>query len=455
MRAPKETTTDQLEDQVQRLGSDVLKSVQAKLSLAQRLENRIFQLSTHYPDVKAALLRLVDVLPVIQNQQELAQHISEYLTPTLKKHSRTLASIVNLSCGPRLGNYSARIARWVVTRMARRFIAGENGQAALVKLQSLRASSLAFTVDLLGEYSVGEPEALQYLERYQEVMSTLAEATKTWPQSQALIPGHLGELSPICISIKLSALYSQCDVLNLNRSVDILSERLTALAQQAHSIGATLYVDAEDSATNQIIYRTFIKVFSQAKLRSIAYPGIVVQAYSREAANTLDKLLSFAKSRGTPIAVRLVKGAYWDSETIVAQQNGLPSPLFHRKQSSDANFESLSRFLIDNHEYLYPAFGSHNVRSLTYACCYAEQRGLSNCDFELQMLYGMAGPLAQAFVDRGYLVRLYVALGQLLPGMGYLVRRLLENTSNESFLRAAFVSPQRSTFLLRRPQPAE
>ena len=452
MLTPKDISSEQLEAQVQRFGTDLMTSVHASLPLSNKLENKLFQASSRYPQVKAALLRLVDVIPVIHTPQLLAQHISEYLEPALRAHSRVLARILKLACGPTLAPISARIARSVVTKMARRFIAGRDGQAALPTLQKIRAHSLAFTVDLLGEYSVGEPEAIDYLQRYQEVLNSLADATKHWPQSTALIPGHIGERSPICISIKLSALYSQCDVLNLNRSVDVLSERLTTLALQAHSLGATLYVDAEDSATNKIIYRTFIKVFSQQKLCSLAYPGIVVQAYSREAAAVLDDLLKFARRRENPIAVRLVKGAYWDSETVVAVQNGLPSPLFSCKQSSDANYETLARFLIDNHEYLYPAFGSHNVRSLSYACSYAEQCGLAQTDFEIQMLYGMAAPIAKAFVDRGYLVRMYVALGALLPGMGYLVRRLLENTSNESFLRAALVPAQRTSSLLRRPQ---
>ena len=452
MLAPKEPLVTQIEDQVTHLGSEILADVHNKLGFKDRIEDKLFEISARFPKLKAAMFRLVDVMPMIRSDQELALHIREYIEPPLNNIHPWLARLLRLACGPTIGPLTSRIARWSVTKMARRFIAGSDGKRALSSLQKLRTRSLAFTVDLLGEYSVGEAEALQYLGRYQEVLSTLAEATKSWPQSEPLIPGHIGERSPICISVKLSALYSQCDVLNLSRSVDILSERLATLAQQALSINATLYVDAEDSATNQIIYRTFMQVFSQPKLRDIAYPGIVVQAYARNAAQIIGELLEFAKRRGNPIAVRLVKGAYWDSETIIANQNGFASPLYARKQSSDANYEALSRLLIDNHEYLYPAFGSHNVRSLTHACCYAQQRGLNQCDFELQMLYGMARPIAKAFVERGYLVRLYVALGELLPGMGYLVRRLLENTSNESFLRSVYVSQDKSARLLRQPQ---
>jgi RHH-type proline utilization regulon transcriptional repressor/proline dehydrogenase/delta 1-pyrroline-5-carboxylate dehydrogenase len=102
-----------------------------------------------------------------------------------------------------------------------------------------------------------------------------------------------------------------------------------------------------------------------------------------------------------------------------------------------------------------PAFGSHNIRSLSHACCYAEQRGLTPKDFELQVLYGMAEPIAQAFKSRGYLTRMYVPLGDLLPGMGYLVRRLLENTSNESFLRHTFFDSEEVSTLLKEPHYSE
>jgi RHH-type proline utilization regulon transcriptional repressor/proline dehydrogenase/delta 1-pyrroline-5-carboxylate dehydrogenase len=190
-------------------------------------------------------------------------------------------------------------------------------------------------------------------------------------------------------------------------------------------------------------------------MRDFPYPGIVVQAYSKSAGIILNDLITFAKSRQAPIAVRLVKGAYWDHETILSAQYGWPSPLFAKKESSDANYEALSRVLIDNHQHCLPAFGSHNVRSLSHAVCYATANGLSVKDYELQMLYGMAEPIAKAFAKKGYLVRLYVPLGEMLPGMGYLVRRLLENTSNESFLRHTFFDAQKVDELLKTPHLTE
>jgi RHH-type proline utilization regulon transcriptional repressor/proline dehydrogenase/delta 1-pyrroline-5-carboxylate dehydrogenase len=299
---------------------------------------------------------------------------------------------------------------------------------------------------------VCEPEALEYLGRYLDAVETFGATIPTWQEGAPLIEGHPGELSPVCVSVKLSALYSQTSVLNFDRSVSILSERLAEIARRVKRYGALMYVDAEDSGNNSIIYEAFKRVFGAQEFIDMPFPGIVIQAYAKNSAARVEEMLAFAKQRGAPIAVRLVKGAYWDFERVVSSQNDWDFPLWKRKESSDAHYEYLSRILLDNHTHSLPAFGSHNIRSLSHACCYAESIGLSNKQFEVQVLYGMAEPIAQAFMNRGYLVRMYVPLGELLPGMGYLVRRLLENTSNESFLRHTFFDEDEVSTLLKEPR---
>ena len=149
--------------------------------------------------------------------------------------------------------------------------------------------------------------------------------------------------------------------------------------------------------------------------------------------------------------MRLVKGAYWDYEKIKAAQNGWPIPVFLQKPESDANFETLTRILLENEAIVTAAFGSHNVRSIAHAQAMAEQLGIDRSRFEFQLLYGMAGPIKRALVEMGYRVREYCPVGELLPGMSYLVRRLLENTSNEGFLRAKFSDNVSAADLLRDP----
>lgn len=441
------------DERVTELGRKILGGVRvegASILSKHYWSQRFMEWSTKTPSLKRNLFRLVDVLPSLESSNAIADHVLQYLGDEAEMIPGWAVRNVR-----HRGFISRHVMAAAVTvgvrQMAAQFIAGESPQKALSILRNIRRSGFAFTVDLLGEYCVSEREAQGYLNRYLECFSVLGPRVATWPESAPLMSENPGDARPTCVSVKLTALYSQVSSLNQKRSVSILSERLALLAHEAKRTHAQLYVDAEDSANNEIIYQAFRRVFGSAEFRHEQLVGCVVQAYSRTAEDTLSDLLAFSRERGSPIAIRLVKGAYWDHETTIALQNGWRSPLFSRKSSADANFEKLSRFLLDNHQNLFPAFGSHNVRSLSHACIYAESRGIARSKFELQMLYGMADPIARAFRHHDYLIRLYVPLGPLLPGMGYLVRRLLENTSNESFLRHTFFDDHDMDALLSAP----
>jgi RHH-type transcriptional regulator, proline utilization regulon repressor / proline dehydrogenase / delta 1-pyrroline-5-carboxylate dehydrogenase len=166
-------------------------------------------------------------------------------------------------------------------------------------------------------------------------------------------------------------------------------------------------------------------------------------------------LRDWARERGAPVWVRLVKGAYWDYETVKAKANGWPIPVWQRKWESDANFERQTRFVLRNRQHLRPALGSHNLRSLAHGIAFAELQEIPSRGLELQMLYGMADPEKRALVDRGHRLRVYMPYGELIPGMAYLVRRLLENTANNSFLRAGVSEQATPERLLTSPVPRE
>jgi RHH-type proline utilization regulon transcriptional repressor/proline dehydrogenase/delta 1-pyrroline-5-carboxylate dehydrogenase len=412
---------------------------------------RIMEWSMTQPEFKLNMFRLVDVLPALKSSAAVATHVNEYLGKVGASIHGLMEWGLNVKPDSIRAKITAMVVRKSVEQMASQFIAGESPQDALKPLRRLRKIGMTSTVDLLGEFSLSEPEAHAYVERYLEALTVLGKEMPHWSESAPLISDHPGERTPLCISVKLSALYSQTSALNFDRSVGILSERLTTIVRQAKAVNALVYVDAEDSGSNPIIYETFKRVFGGAEFKDFPFPGIVIQAYAKASREITADFIAYAKKRGAPIAVRLVKGAYWDQETISCQQNDWPSPLWSKKESSDANYESLSRLLIDNHRDILPAFGSHNIRSLAHAIVYAESKGLTPKDFELQMLFGMAEPIARAFAKRHYLVRMYVPLGEMLPGMGYLVRRLLENTSNESFLRHTFFDAETVDHLLREP----
>jgi RHH-type proline utilization regulon transcriptional repressor/proline dehydrogenase/delta 1-pyrroline-5-carboxylate dehydrogenase len=442
------------EQQILAFGKEIFNQISRERSspLSKRYWiEKVMEASMQHPAFKINLFRLVDVLPSLKSAEAIATHVEEYLGPVAREIHTGLEWAI--ARGTIVKSFATALSvKQGVSEVAKLFIAGEGPEDARKALYGIRKSNLAFTIDLLGEFSVSEEEALIYLKRYLDALDVLAEEVPRWNKLPQHVASHRGDSSPLCISVKLSALYSQCNPLNYEKSVAVLKERLSEIARKAARYNAQIYVDAEDSANNPIIYETFMQVFGSAEFKSIPYAGIVVQAYSPAAKHWIDTLLAFAKSRGAPIAVRLVKGAYWDYETVLSKQSGLASPLFAHKCSSDALYESLSRTLIDNHQHCLPAFASHNIRSLSHACIYAHEQGLTPKDFELQMLYGMAEPIAKTFSAKGYLVRLYVPLGDMFVGMGYLVRRLLENTSNESFLRHTFFDEHSIESLLAAPQ---
>ncbi len=215
--------------------------------------------------------------------------------------------------------------------------------------------------------------------------------------------------------------------------------------------GAFVHVDMESYRIKDLTLHVFQNVLMEDEFRDFADVGIVIQCYLKDAANDLVTLRDWAQRRGTPVWIRLVKGAYWDYETINARASGWPVPVFQEKWQSDANYERLTRFVMLNQKYLRPALGSHNIRSLAHGIAVARQLDLPREALELQMLYGMADAEKQALVEAGYRLRIYMPYGELIPGMAYLVRRLLENTSNDSFLRASFTEHVSPEVLLMNP----
>lgn len=446
-----DTQTDSLEGDIKAFGQgifDAMGNVQPRPYESRYWNNLLMGWSMRQADFKVNLFRLVDVLPTLPTNAAIADHVYEYLRPPLAKIHPSLGWALGLTRNSILAAITATCVRLGVRQMAAMFIAGDSPGSALPGLKRLRKNRFAFTVDLLGEYCLSEGEALDYQHRYIDALDSFGRGLSG---EKEIVPAHPGETTPVCISVKLSALYSQTGVLNYKRSVDVLSERLSEIVIRARAANALVYVDAEDSGTNAIIYDVFKRVFRDPQFIDFPLPGIVIQAYATGAEGVVHDMLSFARQRGSRIAIRLVKGAYWDLERVVSAQNHWDFPLWKKKETTDAVYEKLSRILLNHTHLCLPAFGSHNVRSLAHACCYAKHLGLTERDFEVQVLYGMAEPIATAFRDSGYLVRMYVPLGEILPGMGYFVRRLLENTSNESFLRHTFFEKSQVDALLRNP----
>jgi len=409
---------------------------------------RLMTLSMRDEQLKLQLFRFVDVLPSLRTSGEIVEHLREYFADA--HNSRTLSEFLGTGIGLAgiVPWISGPILRWNVSEMARQFIAGRNPDDVMRTLRKRRAQRIGFTVDLLGEAVVSEMEADQYAARYLHLLEGLACETKNWTDPL----GKNSELFPVVnLSVKISALYSQINPADPADAIAHLTPKLRPLLRRARELGAFINFDMESYAHKHTTLELFKTVFTEEEFKDWPHAGIVIQAYLRDSEADLHDLIEWGRARGTRFAVRLVKGAYWDYETTKSRQNGWDCPVYLQKPESDANFEALTRLLLENESVVTAAFGSHNVRSIAHAQALADELGIDRSRFEFQLLYGMAAPIKRALVEMGYRVREYCPVGELLPGMSYLVRRLLENTSNEGFLRAKFSENVSAEELLRDP----
>jgi len=402
--------------------------------------------------IKVQLFRFVDALPLLKTPASIARHLQEYFAeigPALPGWMR-----FGLRRLPSEG-WSGRLLAWSAKtnaeRLARRFIAGSNVAEALEAVAKLREQNLTFTIDLLGEATITEAEADHYQAQYLELLDGLGREVNQWPAVDVIDQSPDGPIPRVNVSVKLSSLYSQFDPIDPAGTSQVVRARLRPILRVARRQNAFVNFDMEQYAFKDVTLQIFREVLSEDEFRDWADVGIAIQAYLLDCQRDLEGLLAWVRERRTPIWIRLVKGAYWDYETVIAAQNDWPVPVFTRKWESDASFERASHFLLQNYRQLRPAFGTHNVRSIAHALALADEWKVPRGAYEFQMLYGMADPIKQALVDMGHRVRIYTPYGQLLPGMAYLVRRLLENTSNDSFLRASFREHKPEEQLLMNP----
>jgi RHH-type proline utilization regulon transcriptional repressor/proline dehydrogenase/delta 1-pyrroline-5-carboxylate dehydrogenase len=444
-----------VEGLTRRIGQDLF----ARVALARPVpfgptwwDDRLMDLTMSNEAVKVQLFRFVDVLPQLDTPAAIVRHLREYFYEAREHLPPGLLFLLRiLPERGLLARLLASITRWSARRLARKFIAAPNIPEAVTAVARLRARSLAFTVDLLGEATVTEVEAEKAEQEYLRLIKGLAAEVNAWPENPLIDRDSAGPLPRVNVSVKLSALYSQFDPIDPAGTSRAVRARLRTILRAAREHRAFVNVDMEQYSFKDLTLQIFEEVLVEDEFRDWPDAGIAIQAYLRDTGDDLARLRAWAARRGTPVWVRLVKGAYWDYETITAAQLGWPVPVWTEKWQSDAAYERHTRYMLENHRYLRPAFGSHNIRSVAHALALARVMELPRGTIEIQMLYGMADPIKDALVGLGQRVRVYTPYGELLPGMAYLVRRLLENTANESFLRAGFSEHIPAEVLLRNP----
>jgi len=426
------------EHDVQRLGQNLfqrLKGKKAAVFEAAYWQGRLLEWAMRDPSLKTDLFRLIDALPTLSTSEQIARHAREYLLAGGRDLPSGLGLALRATKNSIAASISAAVIKQNVRTMAERFIVGRDAIHAKSHLKKLWDHGFGFTVDLLGEATVNVAESDAYAKRYADLIEFLPGETALWMPSAILDNGPVGTIPRANISLKLSAMDHLLDPADCDGGVERLLERVRPLLLRAKELGAFINFDLEQWNLHEITYRLFERIALDLDFAAWPHLGIVIQAYLKNADHDLDRLIALATKRRTPLTVRLVKGAYWDYEVVQSGLNGYACPVFTQKSHTDANYERLVRRLLDNHDAIHAAFGTHNLRTMSVVLAYADKLGLQPGAFELQMLYGMAEPERDLLCDLGHRVRLYAPVGDLLTGMAYLVRRLLENTANSSFLR--------------------
>ncbi len=399
------------------------------------LDDKAMELASRDAELRAALFRLVDVTPATHSLDDLARHLTEYLDDVEERPPSLDVAMRMAGNAPGRRALGAAAAAGV-RHMAHRFIVGSSPADAVPVLRGLWNDGVASSVDLLGEATVTVAEADRYAARCAEALDVLAAAYARLGEQPQLESDSAGPLPRANLSVKVSALTPllRPDAPDIGR--DDAAARLRPLLQRARDLGAHLHVDMESLDSMEATLDLVFGLLSEDEFAAGPSTGIVLQAYLRESPEMLDRILAWAGTTPArpPLVVRLVKGAYWDHEVIEARQHGWVAPVFEDKAACDRNYEELTRRLLDARPAVRVAIASHNLRSVAHAIAYDQSIGGAPGDVEFQILRGLGDDLAKALASFDLRVRAYCPVGDLVAGMAYLVRRLLENTSNESFL---------------------
>lgn len=309
--------------------------------------------------------------------------------------------------------------------IGKQFVVGETIQEALSNAQSLEKKGYRFSFDMLGEAARTRQDAERYYQAYRIAIAAIGAQIH-----------YQDPISNNGISIKLSALHPRYEYVKYDQVMLELPPLLLSLAHEAKKFNMNLTVDAEEADRLDLSLDIFAKVFQDESLNGWEGLGLAVQAYQKRASFVIDWLATLAQRTRKRIMVRLVKGAYWDAEIKYTQQNGfIDYPVFTRKHSTDLSYLACANKILANPACFYGQFGTHNAYSI--AAIMALSRIHQHKEFEFQSLHGMGRPLYDQIIENKteqYSCRIYAPVGSHKDLLGYLIRRLLENGANSSFI---------------------
>ena len=426
--------TAAIETRAQELGRALLDAAEDyRPGPAERIEDWLLTTAVADERFRSRLLRYMDVLASLDfdaSGAEAKRLAQEYFGatdfPGLPRALRWLLRIARDEHLPaRLVGESARRSAEV---FARRFITAPGEDSIREAISYLGEHHRTPSFDILGEAVLSEAEARAYLEAYLSLIGRLARDPAAGQRTT-------GDIPALQISLKLSSLTAHFSPVDPAGTVERVRGPLEAIAAAAREAGAGLAVDLEQYSYRDLTWDAFRAVFARGQRHGDWLDaGIVLQGYLRDSETHAEEIIAFARERGTPFQVRLVKGAYWDYETMTAAANRWPTAVHTDKAVTDAQFERLTVRLIEASPAIRLAVASHNARAHAVAEAHAESAGLPPGAIEHQTLYRTAEGMSRALARLGWPARDYVPVGELLPGMAYLVRRVLENSSQAGFL---------------------
>ncbi len=322
----------------------------------------------------------------------------------------------------------ASIVRFKVRFMAKRFIAGETIESAEKNFSAIFDTGRDVTLDQLGELVVSEAEADNYMNEVLKLVNGFSMHINPGSRNKAgILRAH--------VSIKVSALCSDFKPEAFDYTYGLVAPRLIKILKTAKEQQVFINIDAEHYHYRDIVFEVYKKVLLETpELSDYADTGIVVQAYLRDCFEHLKDVISLAKERGHTMPIRLVKGAYWDAETVEAEAHGHNAPEFLNKEETDINFRQIISEIFEAFPHIKLCLASHNFSDHAFASALRETKYKQIDEIEHQCLHMTYEALSTAMAKMGWAVRNYVPIGSLIVGMAYLVRRIMENSSQVGVL---------------------
>ena len=311
--------------------------------------------------------------------------------------------------------------------LGKQFVVGETLTGSKKNADEWRSKGFRFSYDMLGEGARTSRDADHYFETYKGALNDIAQMDLSGVPKEKR-PG---------LSVKLSALHPRYEYAQKDECIPELSEHLLQLCKIAARHKLTITVDAEETARLIPSLRIFENVLMQESLKKWEGFGLAVQAYQKSAPHVIDHVISLARTYDRKIQVRLVKGAYWDTEVKHAQVHGLKDySVYTRKSNTDVSYLRCAQKLLNNRDVIYPMFGTHNAHTVSAVL---EMAGNNQTGFEFQKLFGMGDALYNALIaERDAQVCVYAPVGPYQDLLPYLVRRMLENGANSSFVNQIY-----------------